>query len=45
MLEGKTPVLGLTDGDSIFHQSLQDTAAYWFGSCLIAANDGCKQQN
>ena len=30
MLEGKTPVLGLTDGDSIFHQSLQDTAAYWF---------------
>ncbi|MDP6583708.1 MAG: hypothetical protein QF535_03555 [Anaerolineales bacterium] len=29
-LDGKTPVLGLTDTDSTFHQSLQDTAAYWF---------------
>ena len=29
-LEGKTPVLGLSDNDSTFHQSLKDLAAYWF---------------
>ena len=29
-LEGKTPVLGLSETDNLLQQSLQDTAAYWF---------------
>ena len=29
-LEGNTPVLGLTETDSLLQKSLQDLAAYWF---------------
>ena len=30
MLEGNTPVLGLTETDSLLQKSLQDLSAYWF---------------
>jgi len=29
-LEGKTPVLGLTDNDSLLQETLQELSAYWF---------------
>mgnify|MGYP003152608396 FL=1 len=29
-LEGKTPVLGLTDNDSLLQEALQELSAYWF---------------